>query len=76
MKTKLIFEGAGRWDGGDTPPWDDTPFPRVPVVDERLIFPDETEAEAWIVRSVTYDFEQGLYHEPLVVVALSREQRP
>lgn len=71
MKTKLIFEGAGLWNGGDTPPWDDTPFPRVPSVGEFLIFPDETEP--WIVRSVTYDFHGGLAFEPAVVIALSRE---
>jgi hypothetical protein len=69
MKIRMTFEGLGLWDGGDTFPYDDTPFPRVPVVGERVRLPDSTDE--WEVVSVVFDFDRGFHYEPTVRVTLA-----
>ena len=66
MKIRLRFIGAGMWDGGDVFPYDDTPFPRVPVVGEHIVMVDSTVT--WCVVDVIYDFDQGFHYEPTVGV--------
>lgn len=74
MKTRLIFRGAARWDGGDVYPFDDTPFPRAPVRGDRVALPDDLGT--WTVESVTMDFAGGLASEPLIVVVMGQENAP
>jgi len=63
-RVRLTFKGAGRWNGSDEYPCDDTPFPRIPIVGETILMPDTQEA--WRVVSVEFDFENGLGQDPLV----------
>lgn len=65
QRVEFVFVGAGLWDGGDVFP-DGAPVPQVPAVGTLVAFPDEDPR--WVVASVTYDYRDGLYWDPVVVV--------
>lgn len=46
--------------------------PRIPVPGDRITGPDDDAFPPWTVESVSFDYEQGTYHEPVVNVRVSQ----
>lgn len=57
LTVELTFVGAGLWDGGDVFPFGDVPMPRIPVIGETIIGPDDMGA--WKVSNVAFDYPHG-----------------
>lgn len=65
MKTTLIFKTE---QGGRNVAYNDLQFPRVPMMEDFIQFPDG--AGLWRVDYVTFDYSEGIDTEPIVVIEM------